>query len=195
MDFIMRGWGKNSRKLCCGIVLILFCSKPSVAGEFSARIKQADLTPQDGWYVLNAEFEHLLSPVAKEAVQSSIPLIWCLQIRLKQQGYFFNRTVLSLDYRYSIRYHALLNNYSVMNNDSQMEKKYTSLAQSLEALARIHDLKIIPLSALPAQQRYQMQIKLQFDKEQLPPPLRPMAYLNSEWNLSSGWYVWAVQNN
>jgi len=33
-----------------------------------------------------------------------------------------------------------------------------------------------------------------FERELLPLPLRPLAYLNPQWYLSSGWYLWNMKN-
>lgn len=191
----MHVWAKN--KLLAVVFLLLSClfAAQILAGEFSAQIKTAYFAQQDGWYVLTADIEHILSPLAKEAIESSIPLVWCLKIKLKQDGYFYNKTLIKINYRYTIRYHALLNTYSVTNTTTQVQKKYASLAEALDALSRIRDLKIVQVSALQKNQLYEAEIKLKFDKEQLPAPLRPIAYFNSQWNLSSDWYLWSLQKN
>jgi hypothetical protein len=191
----MRAWAKN--KLLTVAILLLSClfTAQILAGEFSAQIKTASLEQQDDWYVLAADIEHILSPVAKEAIESSIPLVWCLKIKLKKEGYFYSKTLVKINYRYTIRHHALLNIYSVTNTTTQVQKKYASLAEALDALSRIRDLKIVQVSALQKDQLYEAEIKLKFDKEQLPPPLRPIAYFNSEWDLSSDWYLWSLQKN
>ncbi len=191
----MRGWAKNSLVPIFLLAFIGLFPLVTAAGKFSAQIQAARLEPQDGWYVLSADMEHVLSPAAKEAIQSSIPLEWCLKVRLYQVGYFHNKTVAKMNYRYRIHYHALLNSYSVTNTTTQVQKKYASLTEALDALSRIRDLKVTPLSTLHKNQAYEAKIKLQFDTEQLPPPLRPLAYFHSDWNLSSTWYLWSLQKN
>lgn len=193
MDFIMRVWANSNFLPGCLFALSCFFSAQAAAGEFSAQIKTASLERQDGWYVLAADVDYGLSPIAKEAIRSSIPLMWCLKIQLKQVRYFRDKTLAKINYRYIIRYHALLNSYSVTNTTTDTQKKYTSLAEALDALSRIRELKVIPVAALAKNQLYKVAIKLEFVKEQLPPPLRPIAYLNSEWDLSSDWYLWPLE--
>jgi hypothetical protein len=163
------------------------------ASEFSAQIKTASIERQENWYVLTADVNYVLSPAAKEAIQSSIPLVWTLKIQLKQVRYFHNKTLANIHHSYKIRYHALLNNYSVTDTSRHTRKKYTSLAEALDALSRIRNLKVLPVAALRKNKLYEMRIKLEFDREQLPAPLRPVAYLNSEWDLSSDWYLWQLE--
>jgi Domain of unknown function (DUF4390) len=173
-------------------VLNSFFSVPALAGEFSAHIKNATLEAQDDEYTLDADLDYVLSPAAKEAIESSIPLIWHLKVQLKQIRYLRNKTLVDLNYGYKIRYRALLNNYSVTQLDSHTEKKYPSLAEALESLSQIRGLKIMTTNALKKHKHYEVALKLEFDKEQLPAPLRPTAYFDSEWDLSSDWYVWEL---
>jgi hypothetical protein len=182
-------------KLVLALSLVSYgLSTPLHAGEFSAQIKNLSVEPQQTGYVLNADLDYVLSPTAKAAIQSSIPLCWHLKIRLKQQRYFYDQTVLKLNYYYRIRYHALLNTYSVKNETSGVMKKYSSLLEAFDSLSRLRGLPLISIDSVKPDNTYKLAIKLEFDKAQLPPPLRPIAYLNDEWDLSSDWYVWPLKN-
>jgi hypothetical protein len=192
MGFIMHVWA-NSNFLPLCLLGLCFLSPQTEAGEFSAQIKTAYLAQQGGWYMLEADVAHILSPVAREAIQSSIPLVWCLKVQLKQIRYFHDKTLVNMDYRYKIRYHALLNSYSVTNMSTNTLKKYATLSEALDALSRIRELKVLPVAALKKNRIYEVAIKLEFDKEQLPAPLRPVAYFNSDWDLSSDWYLWPLK--
>jgi hypothetical protein len=193
MDFIMRAWRNTNPLLFWLLLLSVWLTNPVQAGEFSAQIKEASLEPFANWYVLNADVEYVLSPKAKEAIQNSIPLFWQLKVHLKQQRYFKDKTVMRVNYRYRIRYHALLNSYSVKNETTHTLKKFASLAEALDSLSRIRELKIIAVSALKADKNYTVAMRIEFNKEDLPPPLRPVAYISPQWDLSSDWYLWPLK--
>ncbi len=189
----MRAW-KNINLLLFWLLLLNIClTHPLQAGEFSAQIKDASLEPLANWYVLNADVNYILSPEAKQAIQSSIPLFWHLKVQLKQQRYFKDKTVMRVNYRYRIRYHALLNTYSVKNETTHTVKKFSSLAEALDSLSRVRELKIIAVSALKHDKNYTVEMRLEFNKEDLPPPLRPIAYISPQWDLSSAWYLWPLK--
>lgn len=192
MDFIMPVW-VNANAMWHWLVLLgcLLCS-PVSAGEFSTQLKNGGLEAREGWYILNLDATYHFSPAAKQAIQSSIPFYWNLKIELKKERYLQDKTVLSVTYRYRIRYHALLNSYSVKNETSNLIKKYATLAAALDSLSRLRDLQIVAVSALDKNKHYYAAIKLELDKESLPPPLRPVAYLSSEWDLSSDWTLWPL---
>jgi hypothetical protein len=189
----MHVWANAKLLPACLLGLSCLFSSPILATPFSAQIKSAELTQQNGWYLLDADVDYVLSPTAKEAIQSGIPLVWYLKIQLQQIRYFHNKTLTKINYDYKIRYHALLNSYSVSNDSTGSQKKYTTLSEALDALSRIRELKVIPVAAVKKNKLYEVAIRLEFDKEQLPAPLRPVAYLNSEWNLSSDWYLWQLE--
>lgn len=184
----------NARLLpICLLALSCLFSPQTTANEFSAQIKNSSLERQDGWYTLDADLDYVLSPTAKEAIQSSIPLVWHLKVQLKQVRYLRDKILVNMNYGYKIRYRALLNNYSVTHISTNSEKKYPSLSEALDSLSHIRELKVISISALKKNKLYEVAIKLEFDKQQLPAPLRPVAYFDSEWDLSSDWYLWHLE--
>jgi hypothetical protein len=80
-----------------------------------------------------------------------------------------------------------LNSYSIKNETSGQLKKYASLAEALDAMSRIRDVKVLTMNKIRRNKIYRLAIRLEFDKEALPPPLRPLAYLDRQWDLSSDW--------
>jgi hypothetical protein len=182
----MHVWANISCRYCIG-VLSLFLSLSVLAQEPAVQIKAATLTHQAEWYLLSAEVDYQLTPAAKAAIQNSIPLFWRLKIQLKQVRLWHDRSLVDSEYRYRIRYHALLNSYSIKNETSGQLKKYASLAEALDAMSRIRDVKVLTMNKIRRNKIYRLAIRLEFDKEALPPPLRPLAYLDRQWDLSSDW--------
>ncbi len=181
------------RSRICLIALAFLCFSPVQAGEFAARIKKAELEKYRDEYRLNADIDYRLSSTATEAIQSSIPLSWRLQIEIRKIGTFWNSKVFDGEYVYRIRYHALLDSYSVNSLEPDSSRHFISLTAALDALSKIRDLPVIKTSLLEKNDVYTAAIRLQLDKEALPLPLRPVAYLYSDWDLSSDWYLWNLQ--
>lgn len=179
-----------------GLFLLLWGNlflQPLLAGEFSTQIKVVEFEKNANWYQLKADIDYHLSPIATEAIQSSIALTWCLTIKLEQINPLWNNTLIKHNYCYKIRHHALLDSYSVYNPHNQKSQFFTSLPIALASMSKIRNVKLINVSALDKNGLYTVAIKLQFDQESLPLPLRPVAYLNSDWDLSSAWQRWTLQ--
>lgn len=177
----------------CLIALAFLCFSPVQASEFAARIKRAEFEKYQEQYRLNADIDCRLSPTATEAIQSSIPLSWRLQVKIRKAGHFWNSEIFAGEYIFKIRYHALLDSYSVSNLETNTVRHFISLSAALDALSKIRDLPVIKTPLLKKHGTYTAGIRLQLDKESLPLPLRPVAYLYSDWDLSSDWYLWNLQ--
>jgi len=172
-----------------GILLFLFTCTSSAA-EYSSEITRAELIKKDKYYALDAGIELNLSPVAKKAIDSSIILSWQLQLELKQQRQWQDKILIKRIYDYQIRYHALLNSYSVKNQTTDEIQRFSSLEKAINGLSQIHILKVFSSSLIKPQENYSVAIKLFLNREALPVPLRVNAYFKTEWDLSSDWYVW-----
>lgn len=177
------------------IILILcftvICPQPLQAGEFSTVIKTISFKKAPNhWYYLTIMLQYHLSPTAIRAIQSNIPLFWNLRVKIKQAQWGWNKTIFTNQYRYEIRYHPLLKTYSVHHQNKALF--FQTLSRALASLAKLDDLKIIKVINIEKNKRYQLAIQLLFDREALPLPLRPLSYLDSEWDLSSDWYLWPL---
>lgn len=163
------------------------------ADKFGAEIKQAELTLQGESYVLSADLVYQLSERAKEALQNGVPLYWDLQIKVRQhRDYWWDKTLVEKTIRYRIQYHALLNMYRVRNESTGNVDNFSTLSAALDLISILRNFRLMDKSALDPEKTYFAGMKITFDREALPLPLRPSAYLNSQWYLSSDWYLWSL---
>lgn len=191
MGFIMRVYAKRKAFKLCVISVMVFLSTIAQAGnEYATTIKQAQVELQGNHYVLNAEINYNLSPAAKAALLKGVALSWTIPVILQQRHRFFwPETVWHQDLRYQVQYFALLNVYRVKAEHTGQVEHFASLNAALNAMAFINTLFIVDKQQLVAGQSYQVQLKVKFEREALPIPLRPISYVNQEWYLSSDWWV------
>ncbi|MCK5727780.1 MAG: DUF4390 domain-containing protein [Methylococcales bacterium] len=162
----------------------LFANEPSI------QFTQVQLQANNQWYRLNVETNFYLSSIAINALQSSIPLSWCLAVQLEQVRVVWNKNLISEKYCYRIQYHALLKTYSVTHKEINY---FHSMGSALNALSIIRKNNLIRAVEIKSDEKYRLQVKWQFDREALPLPLRPLSYLDPQWNLSSDWYLWTSE--
>ncbi len=161
-----------------------------LAGEFSAKVRYVNIQQKGADYVLNAHFDYVLSPVAKEAIQKGVPLSWVVLVKVQYQRLLWNKTIYVAKIPFVIQYHALLNQYSVTDKRSKVVEVFSTLASAMNFMATVRDLKLMKDSALDRSKDYLVALKIQFDREFLPIPLRPESYFNSDWSMSSDWFIW-----
>jgi hypothetical protein len=161
-----------------------------MAGEFSTIIKKAHLERSKNGYKLVVESDYHLSVIAIDALQSSIPLYWCLQVDIERIGVIWDDPIFNQQYCYTVQYHALLKTYRVTPDETH---QFHSLTAAFAALSKIERLEIIKHSDLQAMKHYRLMVQWQFDRETLPVPLRVLSYFDDHWNLSSEAYEWILK--
>ena len=60
------------------------------------------------------------------------------------------------------------------------------------ALGQINNLPLIDARLLNPELRYQVKVRAHLDIESLPAPMRPLAYISSDWQLDSDWVSWPL---
>ena len=163
------------------------------AEEYRAVVYNVIVIPENKWYKLSADINYYLSPTAKEALQKGISLSWIVKVKVQQRSILWDTTLEELEMGYRIQRHALVNLYSVKNLNNGATDMFTTLTAALASISKIRNLSIIEKSLILAEKNYQIVIKVLFDREALPIPLRPMSYFNNEWALSSPWSLWQLQ--
>lgn len=188
MVFIMPSWSNCFKALGC-LFLLGFFSYPVLSSEFSAVVSNINIVtdPIDNRVRLNADIDFNLSPTAKEALQKGIVLTWVVLIKIEEKGRLWNTTIEKREINYKIKNHALLNLYSV-DKDGAIDM-FSTLNASINALSKIRDLLIIDKQNLMPNTDFQVALKVLFDREALPIPLRPISYFDPQWALSSGWVL------
>jgi hypothetical protein len=190
----MRSFAKH--KALIGF-LIWGCLAPAPvsAGAYDVIVQHAQMTLQDEAYLLSAEVQYRLSPKASDALKNGVPLFWAVNIRIKRQrDFWWDETIVEKNLRFKIQYQALLNVYRVRNENSGEDGNFSTLASALDALSLIRYVPVAGKSALKPGERYIAGMRVVFDRELLPLPLRPLAYINPQWYLSSDWYLWNLKN-
>lgn len=184
------------------------------AADFATEIKNAEINFQNDNYLLSADLVYKLSDKAKEALQNGVPLFWDVKVILKaNKSFWWDKTLARITIRYQIQYHALLNIYRVVivhkicsmnsNTDTQGIKasslqringdvyNFSTLSSALDFMSVLHNVSLIKI--VPNGNATFAEIKVSFDRDALPLPLRPIAYLEPQWYLSSDWTLWHLK--
>jgi hypothetical protein len=188
-NFLLLAW-------LCGVLLWLmpaFSYAEHVAEGFGVEVKKAEITLQDDSYMLFADIDYRLSARAKDALQNGVPLFWDIYVKtLQHRDYFWDQTLINTGIRYRIQYHALLNMYRVRNESSGEVYNFSTLTAALDSMSVIRNFRVMDKASYVSGKRYAVGIKVTLDRDALPLPLRPIAYTNPQWYLSSDWTLWPL---
>ncbi|HFD11136.1 MAG TPA: DUF4390 domain-containing protein [Crenotrichaceae bacterium] len=92
---------------------------------------------------------------------------------------------------YQIRYLALSKSYELINESSGSRRNFASRGVAIAALGKIRSMPVAK-SICPMQFQCSLLIKVTLNREGLPLPLRPAAYVSLDWYLSSRWKQWPL---
>ncbi len=160
---------------------------------FGVTVNNVGTSLQGDNFVLSATIDYKLSARAKEALQNGVPLFWDIHIKtLQHRDYFWDKTLINSAIRYRIQYHALLNMYRVRNEGSGELYNFSTLSAALDSMSTLHDFRVMDKGAYVQGKRYAVGVKVTLDRDALPLPLRPVAYVNRQWYLSSNWTLWPL---
>ena len=183
-------WCQATYVSVCALLLLLLMNAPVLAAE----IKKAQITWQDNSYQLSADIDYQLSDKALEALKNGVPLFWNVHAKIMQhRRYLWDNTVMALTLRYRLQYHALLNMYRVKDEYSGAVNNFSTLPAALDWMSTLRNVRLLSRIDIVPQAQYVVAIKVSFDRDALPLPLRPLAYINPQWYLSSEWTLWPLK--
>jgi hypothetical protein len=144
----------------------------------------------DEVYVLDAQISYDLTEVTRDALQNGISLTLVLTMVIERdRWYLWNEEIATLKQRYQVKYYTLSDQYVVEYLNTGIEETFGSLNAALIRLGQLDSFPLLDQHLTQPDKRYWVYLQTHLDIESLPVPLRPIAYLSSQWRLSSNWYL------
>ncbi|CRI63518.1 conserved exported hypothetical protein [Thiocapsa sp. KS1] len=173
-------------------MLLLGMLAPAAAKD-GLRVERVETRLVEGTFVMDALLDYRFSTEALEALENGVPLTILVQIQVRRVGaWLWEDSKSDLQLRYAIRYKPLSERYEVYRLPGNEGRSFVSRDAAIRALGEITGLSLISAANLDPDTEYEVQIRASLDIEELPLPLRPMAYLKPSWKLSSGWSKWPL---
>lgn len=173
------------------LLAALLLGSPVRAAEF--RISNADTRLVQDVYLLDADIRYELSPAVLKALHNSVPLTFALRMEVqRQRRWLWDDTVANLEQRFRLQYHALARQYVVTNLNNDALQSFPTRNAATEFMGRIRGFPLIDRSLLSPDEHYTVWLQAELDIDSLPAPLQPVAYLSSDWRLSSEWVTWPL---
>jgi hypothetical protein len=175
---------------CVSIALFLAVVSGSVCAS-DIIVENADTEIVNDMVLINADASFDFSEDALNALNSGIPLIIDLDIKIRRtRSYLWDPELLSTHRRYSIERHALSKQFILTDLITGDRRIHGSLDLAIGDLGTIRKLPLAEASELDNKAPYNFSLRLRLDIESLPAPMIPLAYISPSWHMSSGWYRW-----
>lgn len=175
------------------MLLMTVCLALLGEARASFDVREVSTRLVDDEYRMNASLDVRFSPEVLEALENGVPLTILVHIQVRRVGaWLWEDSRADLQVRYGIRYKPLAERYEVYRLPDTEGRSFVSRDAAFRALGQITDLGVIRAASLRADTDYELQVRISLDIEELPLPLRPVAYLKPSWKLSSGWTKWPL---
>jgi hypothetical protein len=172
-------------------VLLVALTLTATADDFD--VIEASTHLDDGVYQLDAQIDYNFSDNALEALENGVPLTLEVHIQVRRaDGWIWETSLVDARLRYRILYKPLSGRYLVSQLPAGAGRTYITREAALAALGEMRGLDLVSAKRLEPGEDYEVHIRASLDIEELPLPLRPMAYLRPSWKQSSDWTKWPL---
>jgi len=172
-------------------MLLLLTGAAAAAPDFD--VEQVETRLEEGTYFMDANVRYDFSDRALEALENGVPLTVEVHIQVRPaEAWIWQDSLLDQRLRYRIRYKPLSERFLVSQLPGERGRTYVTRDAALAALGELRDLPLLSPDRLAPDTDYEVQIRVSLDIEELPLPLRPMAYLYPSWKQSSKWTKWPL---
>jgi hypothetical protein len=179
---------------CLALAAALALAQEDDAGHFEVRSASTMLV--GNVYYLDARVEMRLSADAQAALASGFTLTTRFEIEiLNRRPLWMDTEAARLTQLYELRYDALTERYVVRNVNSGDQRSFASPFAALEYLGTLERLPLIDAALLGPGNEYDIRTRMLLDTEQLPGPLRLLAFWRRDWSLGSEWYRWQLASD
>jgi hypothetical protein len=196
MAFIMRACKKYSGIAVIRKIIYFFLLLPqgSIADTNSISVNNAEGVIIENMYTVNATISYQLGKESRTALEHGIPLEFDIDIRIrKRRLWFWDQTLVIKTVTYRLEHQPLSGDYLVTRLDNGELEQFQNLEDVLKYVGEIRNFPLTDASSLEINGSLYAQIKSHLNIEALPAPLRPLAYISTDWRLSSPWQTWEVK--
>lgn len=172
----------------------ILCTATLHAQETGLEIRNASSRLDAGVWYLAARIDYRLNRDTLDALQNGIPLTFELQVELtEERSWLPDVDMASLRQDFELSWQPLSRGYLVRNKNSGDQRAHTTLFAALNDLGRIQALPLIDAALIDEKKDYWVRLRAVLDQQQLPGPLRMLAFWDDDFTLESEWYEWNLR--
>lgn len=167
---------------------MLLCPGVGIAQSSGIRIESFSNVINQGVMHVSAEISYELSEETRDALDQGVALEFDVIFRVrKKRQWLWDTVVTEKMLSYRVEHQPLSGHYLVTELNNGRRHQYRTLVSALQFIGNIDAFPLVDTEMLYQQYRYTVQVMAELNIQSLPAPLRPLAYLSSQWHLASPW--------
>ena len=169
-------------------ILILSCN---LAHAAKACLQDIVLDSKDENLTLSFKLEDAFPEQLKEVILNGTPITFTFFVVLQEiKDFWIDRKIVDIKIDHLLKYNVLKKEFVIKRSWEIDEVSITkSFVEAQHLMAVISSLKILPFSWLENGNRYQIAIKAELSKANLPLNLRSVMFFSPSWGFETDWYI------
>jgi len=172
----------------CLFILILSCN---LAQATKASLQNIVLDSKNENLTLSFKLEGAFSEQMKEVILSGTSITFTFFVVLREiKDFWVDKKIVDIKIDHMLKYNVLKKEFVIKRSWQIDEVLITdSFAEAQNLMAAISSLKILPFNWLENGNRYEITIKAELSKANLPLNLRPVMFFSPPWGFETDWYI------
>ena len=169
---------------------LLFCISPQVSLAKEARLSDIIVTNTRDHLLSYFQVKDCFTEELNRAIMNGISTKFTFIVKLYEiKSVWFDRKIANIKLTHTIEYNTLKNEFSLLLPEQKIKKvKTKDFDYAKELMTDVVALKVVKLDRLEKGVHYQLRMKAELDKIQLPFYLNYVLFFLSLWDFETDWY-------
>ena len=178
-----------TQQIAIALLILLFTC--NLAQATKASLQNIVLDSKNENLTLCFELEDAFSEQMKEVILSGTSITFTFFVVLREiKDFWVDKKIIDVKIDHMMKYNVLKKEFVIKRSWEIDEVLITdSFVEAQNLMTAISSLKILPFSWLENGNRYQIAIKAELSKANLPLNLRPVMFFSPPWGFETDWYI------
>jgi len=169
-------------------ILIFSCN---LAQATQASLQNIVLDSKNKNLTLSFKLEDAFSEPMKEVILNGTSITFTFFVEVREiKDFWLDKKIVDIKIDQMLKYNILKKEFVIKRSWEIDEVLMTeSFVEAQKLMAAIKNLKILPFNWLENGNRYQIAIKAELSKANLPPSLRSLMFFSPPWGFKTDWYI------
>ncbi|MEN8213925.1 MAG: DUF4390 domain-containing protein [Pseudomonadota bacterium] len=175
------------------LLFLMLLTVDAAAG--GATVRDVTLWENSGVYFMDADIDYFPTDAVIEALKNGIPLDFTVTVSVRESDSWYGwyaRAVAKRKIHSRLRYRPLSSLYEISSENPRNQRNFVSWKALFSNLGELKQIALVDAGKLDPQKSYHVEIKAELEINSLPLPMRPMAYIDSDWDIESEWSEWPL---
>ena len=148
----------------------------------------------DDSYYLDARVNFSLHDDLLEALDHGVDLDIRIIVRVKEKRkWLWDRVYKEKTLKFKLDHRPLSDVYTVRNVRKSERRQFDTLENALKYMGKIDRYHLMNNNKITDESGLTGMIRAEMNVDNLPPPLKPIAFLSDKWQMGGKWHRWTIR--